>query len=465
MGSIPIGATYEVHSGTCVLGVDFLLTAKSGRICGAKFYKYSTRPKNTREHEIYGSIMATFKAEVYAHQKKADGTYNIKIRVTQNQKKRYLATTWYVTKDDLTRSLKLKNQKYIDMCEALVKKYRSICDRAGERLKTMSVDEVVNLITSSHDERWDLDIAAYMERHIELLQSSGHIGNAKTYTCALHSLRRFAGRDSISVREITVRFLQDWSRWIGEQSTVSVGYAQHNYLDRLRAVHNKAKLEYNDEDAGIIRIPNSPFSHFQIAKAPQVRKRALTIEQVKMIASLPDQNVLQPGNNRFNLARDLFLLSFGLVGMNAVDMYYCEDCKDGRITYQRTKTRNRRADKAEISILIQPEVKRLVDKYRDPSGERVFVFHKMYSSMDSFSAAINKGLKKIGQIIGEDDLEFYSARHTWATIAINNAQVDKYTVHLSLNHVDESMRVTDIYIKRSYQPIDEANRKVLDLLL
>lgn len=52
--------------------------------------------------------MATFKAEVYAHQKKADGTYNIKIRVTQNQRKRYLATPWYVTKDDLTRSLKLK---------------------------------------------------------------------------------------------------------------------------------------------------------------------------------------------------------------------------------------------------------------------------------------------------------------------------------------------------------------------
>ena len=50
------------------------------------------------------SEMATFKAEVYAHQKKQDGTYNIKIRVTQNQKKRYLATPWFVTKDDLTRS-------------------------------------------------------------------------------------------------------------------------------------------------------------------------------------------------------------------------------------------------------------------------------------------------------------------------------------------------------------------------
>ena len=49
--------------------------------------------------------MATFKAEVYAHQKREDGTYNIKIRVTQNKRKKYLATVWYVSKEDLTRSL------------------------------------------------------------------------------------------------------------------------------------------------------------------------------------------------------------------------------------------------------------------------------------------------------------------------------------------------------------------------
>ncbi len=75
--------------------------------------------------------MATFKAEVYAHQKKQDGTYNIKIRVTQNQKKRYLATPWYVTKDDLTRSLKIKNQKYLDLTDDLIRTYRNRCDLLG----------------------------------------------------------------------------------------------------------------------------------------------------------------------------------------------------------------------------------------------------------------------------------------------------------------------------------------------
>lgn len=71
-------------------------------------------------------------------------------------------------------------------------------------------------------------------------------------------------------------------------------------------------------------------------------------------------------------------------------------------------------------------------------------------------------MKKIGDDLGIDDLEFYAARHTWATIASNEAGVDKYTVHTALNHVDENMRVTDIYIAKSWDSIDAANRKVLD---
>lgn len=150
--------------------------------------------------------------------------------------------------------------------------------------------------------------------------------------------------------------------------------------------------------------------------------------------------------------------------MNGVDLYNCKEYKDGRITYQRVKTKERRIDKAEISIKVVPEIQPLVDKYRDPTGERVFRFYKMYSSMDTISAAINKGLKKIGKLIGVDDLEFYAVRHSWATIALNDAGVDKYTVHTALNHVNDSMRVTDIYIRKSWDMIDEANRKVMDLL-
>ena len=229
-------------------------------------------------------------------------------------------------------------------------------------------------------------------------------------------------------------------------------------------MYNRAKREFNDEEAGVIRIPFSPFAKVDIPKAPITRKRALTVEQMRELAKVPYTSILQTGCNRYNLAKDVFLLSFLLIGMNAVDLYNATDYENGRITYQRTKTRYRRADGAEISIRIEPEAQALFDKYKDPTGKRVFKFYKLYSSMNGFSVALNKGLKKIGNLLGIDDLEFYAARHTWATIATNDAEVDKYTVHTALNHVDENMRVTDIYIRKSWDNIDRANRKVQDLM-
>lgn len=440
--------------------MGFFITAfeaKKGYICVQKFYYSSTND------------MATFKAEVYAHQKRADGTYNIKIRVIHNKKKKYIPTTYYVTKDDLTRTtFKLKNQMYIDATADMIKKYRSICDRIGERLKGMTVEQVVKLITSDQEEYFDLDIIAYAKQYIQILVDTGHGGTAKTYQVAINSLIRFVGRESISIKEITVKFISDWIVYIREHPARSNSNhgsrAQSLYISQLRAIHNRAKKEFNDEDAGIIRIPYSPFKKVEIPKVPITRKRALSTDLLRKLSELPYSLIMQPGVNRYNLAKDVFLLSFYLIGMNAVDLYNCKSCcyKNGRITYQRTKTKNRRSDKAEISIKVEPEVLPLMEKYKDPTGERVFKFYKLYASMDCFSAAINKGLKKIGEDIGVDDLEFYAARHTWATIASNEVGVDKYTVHTALNHVDETMRVTDIYIKKSWDNIDEANRKVLD---
>lgn len=57
---------------------------------------------------------------------------------------------------------------------------------------------------------------------------------------------------------------------------------------------------------------------------------------------------------------------------------------------------------------------------------------------------------------------FYISRHSWATIAANDLKIDKYVVHSALNHVDESMRVTEIYIKKDFSAINEANSKVID---
>lgn len=415
--------------------------------------------------------MATFNALIFKHHKKADGTFNIKIQVTHNRETKYIPTTYFVEKNDITKSYKIKNQFYIDQTDELCRKYRKKCDLLGEKLNQISIDELIQYIKKeepvTEEKKFDLDIIAYGNRIIQDLIFTGHEGNGRVYKNTIDNLIKFAAKESLSIHEITSSFVVNWKTWIETQPAPSNkkkgNRAVSLYLATMRAIHNSAKKEFNDEDAGIINIPLSPFKN-KVPQPPATKKRAISAEQIQKIAAIEYNLILQPGFNRFNLAKDVFLLSFGLIGMNAVDLYNCDDIKDGRITYNRTKTKNRREDQAEMSVRIEPEILPLVEKYRDHSGKRVFNFYHHYSSVNAFSTALNKGLKKIGKIIEVDDLEFYSARHSWATIATNDAGVDKLMVHTALNHVDQDMKVTDIYVRKSWDPIDKANRKVLDFV-
>jgi integrase len=166
------------------------------------------------------------------------------------------------------------------------------------------------------------------------------------------------------------------------------------------------------------------------------------------------------------------MLSFCLWGTNAVDLYECTDYKNGRITYDRTKTKSRRDDYANISIKVEPEILPLMEKYRDKTGERVFCFYQMYSDPHALNDAIGKGMRGIEkkgmgglrQALDIDNLTFYTARHSFASIATNDVKINKYTVHEMLNHVIKELKITDIYVNKDWSPMDEANRKLLDFV-
>lgn len=404
--------------------------------------------------------MPTFKALVFAHHLKDDGTYNVKVRVTHNRKVKYISTQEYVKKHEVTKKMLIKNQDVEDSLNRIIKGYRDKCRKLGERVRAISIEELIKELTKPDEsERFDINFIEFGRLKADEMELSGRKGSADNYRTTLNSLIRFKGRENISISEITARFLDDYSKWLISSKSPTkrdIGNrAISLYAGYIRALHNMAKKEYNEEDLGAIRIPWSPFSKFTIPKQPVTRKRALTKDQLLNII-----NFKTGKQRRAELAKDVFILSFFLIGMNTADLFDCKEYKGGRITYKRAKTKDRRLDEALISIKVEPEALPLFKKYI--GSDRVFRFNKDYSTRENFNGAINKGLKKIGAAIGVNDLEFYAARHTWATLAINEVGIDKYTVHTALNHVDNSMRVTDIYIKKDWRIIDKANRKVID---
>ena len=66
--------------------------------------------------------------------------------------------------------------------------------------------------------------------------------------------------------------------------------------------------------------------------------------------------------------------------------------------------------------------------------------------------------------MGVDKLQYYAARHSLATIAVNDVKISKYVVNDMLNHTDPALRVTELYIKRNFSEINLANEKVLDFV-
>lgn len=68
--------------------------------------------------------MATFKYEIFKDRKRIDGTYNVKIRVTHNRKLKRIPTSIYVTKEDITKGFKIKNQSILDELNNIISIYR-----------------------------------------------------------------------------------------------------------------------------------------------------------------------------------------------------------------------------------------------------------------------------------------------------------------------------------------------------
>jgi integrase len=303
----------------------------------------------------------------------------------------------------------------------------------------------------------------YIAKQMELnkrkqLNTGGTVSNIKT---AMNSFHKFAEKSDLLFDDITVEFLNDYCHWMlttqGRNGKGVQGRGLQLYLSLLNKLFKEAERVYNNKRERVFLVFN-PFEDYRIPKPPLPEKRAITLEQLRQIR---DYQPAEKGG-REELAHDMFLLSFYLIGMNAVDLYTCPPAAGKYITYYRSKTKSRRDDKAEFSVLIQPEAVPLLDKYA--GKKRLLNISEKYSSVNNFNAALNKGLKIVGNAIGIPNLTFYAARHTWATLAVNDCGIPKSDVHEALNHVDEKMKITDIYIRKDWSKIDKANRRVLDFI-
>lgn len=416
--------------------------------------------------------MLTINAEIKKDGLRSNGTYNVKLRFTLDRKMRRLATSLFVTSKDLTKELKIKQNSPIKKeVDFLIRSYQEKCTKLQVELNHYTIDEVMDYLNDEHQKQQTIDFIKFSREWI----SSATIKGAPNYTTAINALVRFVGKEELDVNLITLDFLEQFKVFlIGEREARTKKLMQQGkrvpsnrslslYLISIKKLFKEAQKKYNKREKNLILIPNSPFADFEIPRQEATRKRAIPADIIKKVWKLPYKDMKKGYKStcRYNLAKDCFILSFCLMGINSADLYNVTERTGDTITYNRTKTKARRLDGAKMMVNIPKAILPLVEKYKDPSGKRLFNFYRYYADEGNFNKAINYGLKEIGRLLGVDDLEYYAARHSWATIALNKVGIDKYTVHAALNHVDESMRVTDIYIERDFVNENKANAKVI----
>lgn len=416
--------------------------------------------------------MLTIKAEIKRSELKVDGTYNVKIRFTLDRKVKRLSTNLFVTQQDLTKSLKFKEDTSIKReIDRLVLYYREQCLKLQLDQNHYSLDEIIEFLNGEQEKQQTIDFIKFSREWI----ASATIKGAPNYTTAINALVRFVGKEELDINLITLDFLEQFKAFlIGERDARTKKLMQQGkrvtsnrtlslYLVSIKKLFSEAKRKFNKKDKNLILIPNSPFEDFKIPKQEATRKRAIPADIIKKVWKLPYKDMKKGYKStcRYNLAKDCFILSFCLIGINSADLYNATKMRGNTIIYNRTKTKARRLDGAKMMVDIPKIVQPLIDKYKDSTGKRLFNFYQYYGDEKTFNKAINSGLKEIGSILEVDDLEYYAARHSWATIALNKVGIDKYIVHAALNHIDDSMKVTDIYIERDFVNENKANAKVV----
>lgn len=397
--------------------------------------------------------MATFKFMVRKEKMRADGTWNVVIRLTHERAVRYIPTSMYVTKSDLTSTFNIKNYQVIDKCEDIISTYRKKCMGLELDIHDIEIDKIVEYITRKDGGRCP-SFTDYVTGWLAKADMKGK----KNYETAFKAFQHFMGCERISCADVTKKALTAF-----ENSLEGKGRAQSLYTSAIVRMFNDAREHFNDEDNGIMVIRHS-LNGYRVPRQNVAKKRALTIDQIRAVFALPYDGKRHNGRqSRHDLALDCFRMSFALLGMNAVDMFSATTLEGNTIVYNRMKTKDRRNDGAEMRVCIQPQIKALCAKYLD-GGEYVFNFHKRFSSAKDFGRALNIGLKEVGKELGIDGLQFYSARHSMATIAVNDVGISKYVVNDMLCHVDTSLRVTELYIKKDFGPINNSNKVLLDFV-
>lgn len=400
-----------------------------------------------------------------------DGSGSLKVAITHKRKTVYHPLETYIKPEewdaDHQQVVARPDKKFLNV---LLKKRMAEMSLALQRIllrddaESFSAKDLLVMIvrgTDTVDKPEDMDYV--LPIYNEYIMGCAKPTTAATYRTSLNNLIEYEKDiDSLRFKDMNVAWLRKYQRWLLDTKGMSVN-GSNVYLRNLRRVFNYALKNE-------LTRARYPFKDVDMS----------TVEPDKYVVSWKEfvEWVAFPVTDGRAFYRDLFMLSFYLCGIRPVDLLHVKksQIKDGRLEYWPEKLNGR----TRLSIKIEPEAQAIIDRYA--GKEYMLDVLEDRTDYKSFMQHWNKALKAVGndeytpQVCGNGKvyqivthhgiipkIKVYHSRIWWASFAYNELDVPIDTISQALGHKN-GLRVTNLYVRRANDKVDEVNRRMIDWL-
>ena len=289
----------------------------------------------------------------------ADGSHKLRIAVSHNSQTRYIPTRFTVPS---LKNLKngnvvgVPNAQYINLqLRTRMNDFYKACDEL-EDIDYYTCAQLVNMLTKRSGQKTDLKTVEQISE--DMLANRQHAWSKSTIAGFKQGIRRFIehfGKDFVLVT-LTHENVLEFHKYLEKQ-----GYSQTSVGMRMDSLKRLVKYAIRHD---YVKYRVYPFLDYKSVKSAK-RDIALSLELLRKMRDMPLTDKWEI------YARDLFMLSFYLCGMNLADILRLDLTQD-YVSFIRQKTFKRRDANDVTEFTIQPEARAILNKYLTPEGKLQF---------------------------------------------------------------------------------------------
>lgn len=366
------------------------------------------------------------------------GKHKIRIAVSHNSETRYIVTDVKVDNSKQFRNGQVAGRPDANMLNAKLRKtlgkYQARLDEM-EYIESMSCAELVCALKDSTGDK-NMSIKEAYEQMMKY--STVKECTRRTMATCYRSLVKYTGED-LPVRKITRLTVMGYDKYMtGEKLCPAT---KNNYMGFMFQIISFARK------CGIVDSDFNPGSDYK--RAPMaVRDSWLSCSDIRRIRDFRCKN------KACMIARDLFMLSYYLGGINMVDLKEIDlNTCTKEMRYKRSKVRDRCC--TEVRYIIPPEATEIIKRIKTKDGKL-----PIPKCTDDF---ITRQMNVLRRELGIPNLVFYSARKSFSQHAFELG-VSTQVIDYILGHSLRAHGIIYHYVSVKPEMATEAIRKVIDNL-